>query len=292
METQKILKAGKIAKQVKGYAKNFIKPGMKLLDIAEKIEEKIIELGGKPAFPVNLGIDEVAAHYTPSHNDETLARGLLKVDFGVHIDGWIADVALSLDLDNSAENRELIRVSEEALKKAIETAKENILVSSIGKTIQKTIESHNLSPIISLCGHQMEQYDLHTGTTIPNIYDERPEKLSQGLYAIEPFVTRGSGKTYEGRPSEIYSLIDERSPRTPMARKVLSFVMEEYKTLPFCTRWIVKKFGSVSLFAIKELERNSNIQNFPQLIESSKAKVSQTEDTILVEKGKIIVTSD
>ncbi|HTY43670.1 MAG TPA: type II methionyl aminopeptidase, partial [Patescibacteria group bacterium] len=140
--------------------------------------------------------------------------------------------------------------------------------------------------------HEMEQYDLHSGITIPNIDDGRNEKLKKGLYAIEPFATNGSGKIYEGKPSEIYSLIDEKNPRTPLARDVLNFIIEEYETLPFCSRWIVKKFGAISLFAIKELENNGNIQNYPQLIEVSKAKVSQAENTILVEKGKITVTAE
>ena len=137
MENQKILKAGKIASEVRAYAKSFIKPNMKLLEIAEKIEDKIVKLGGKPAFPTNLSINEIAAHYTPSYNDETLAHGLLKVDFGVHVDGWTADIAFSLDLEASSLNKKLISASEEALKKALETAKENISISEIGKIIQK-----------------------------------------------------------------------------------------------------------------------------------------------------------
>lgn len=292
MENSKILKAGKIAKEVMEYAKSFIKPNMKLLEIAEKIEEKITKLGGKPAFPTNLSINEVAAHFTPSYNDETLAHGLLKVDFGVHVGGWVADVAFSLDLEDSSQNKKLIEASEKALKKALETAKENISVSEIGKVIQKTIESRGFSPVINLSGHEMEQYDLHSGLTIPNIDDNRNEKLKKGLYAIEPFATNGSGKIYEGKPSDIYSLIDEKNPRTPLARDVLDYIFENYQTLPFCSRWIVKKFGAISLFAIKELENNGNIQNYPQLIEVSKAKVSQAENTILIEKGKTTITAE
>jgi methionyl aminopeptidase len=114
MEIQKIIKAGKIAQEVKKYIKPLIKKATPLLEIAEKIEEKIIELGGKPAFPTNLSINEIAAHYTPSYDDETLAHGLLKVDFGVHIDGWISDTAFSVDLENSKENQKLIEASEKS----------------------------------------------------------------------------------------------------------------------------------------------------------------------------------
>ena len=104
-DRQKILEAGNIAKQVREYAKGIIKKGTPLLEIVEKIEEKIIELKAKPAFPTNLSIDNIAAHYTPAYNDETSSHGLLKIDFGVHIGGFIADTAFSLDLENLEENK-------------------------------------------------------------------------------------------------------------------------------------------------------------------------------------------
>lgn len=289
---QKILEAGKIAKKVSEYAKTIIKPNMKLLEIAEKIEDKIFELGGEPAFPVNLSINEVAAHYTPSYNDEAVSHGLLKVDLGVHIDGYIADTAFSVDLEASSQNKKLIEASDSALNNAIETAKENISVSEIGRVIQKTIESLGFSPIINLSGHEMEQYDLHTGITIPNIDDNRNDKLQKGLYAIEPFATTGNGKIREGKPSEIYELINPKNVRSQFAREVLDFIESEYATLPFCSRWIVKKFGTRALFGLRELENNENLHRFPELIEISKAKVSQAEHTILIGKEKIIVTTN
>ena len=105
MNQEKILKAGQIASEVRKYAKTIIKKDVPLLEIAEKMEAKIEKLGGKPAFPVNLSIDNISAHYTPSHDDKTLASGLLKVDFGAHIDGWLSDTAFSIDLENSEENQ-------------------------------------------------------------------------------------------------------------------------------------------------------------------------------------------
>lgn len=292
MDKQQILEAGKIAKQVKEYAKSIIKKDVPLLEIANKIEAKIVELGGKPAFPTNLSINEIAAHYTPSHDDETLASGLLKIDIGVHIDGWIADTAFSIDLENSKENKKLIKATEEAVEKAQNTIKENIQASEIGKVIQETIESHSYSPIINLSGHEMKKYELHAGVTIPNIDDKNNTILEPGLYAIEPFATPGSGKVRDGRPSGIYVLQDEKTPRSPIAREVLEFIIEEYKTLPFCSRWIVKKFGTRGLLGLRQLEENYNLHHFEQLIESSNNKVSQAENTVLIDKEKIITTDE
>jgi len=293
MNQAKILLAGKIASEVTAYAKSFIKSNMPLLEIAEKIEEKIIELKGKPAFPVSLAIDEVAAHYTPSYNDETLATGLLKIDLGVHVDGWTSDTAFSLDLENSEENKKLIQASETALKKALEISKKDTNINEIGKTISDTITSKGFSPIINLSGHSMEKYELHSGVTIPNFDDNREGKLTQGLYAIEPFATlpTASGKVRDGKPSEIYMLTNTKNIRSPLAREILDYLFEEYQTLPFCSRWVVKKFGTKALFALKQLEENGNLHHFAQLIESSGAKVSQAEHTILIEKDKVIVTT-
>lgn len=290
MEKEKILQAGKIASQVKEFAKSFIKKDMPLLEIAEKIENKIIELGGKPAFPTNLSINSIAAHYTPSHDDTTLAHGLLKVDLGVHLDGLIADTAFSLDLENNEENKKLIEASEKALKKAAEIISTNITTSEIGRQIQETIESYGFSPIINLSGHEMKAYELHAGLTIPNHDDKKNILLQKGLYAIEPFATTGNGKVKDGKSSGIYMLINSKNVRSPIAREILKFVAEEYETLPFCERWVVKKFGTKALFGLKQLETNENLHHFPQLVEISNAKVSQAENTFLIDKEKIVTS--
>ena len=292
MNTQKILRAGEIAKKVKEYAKAIVKSGVPLLEIAEKIEAEIVKHGGNPAFPVNLSINNIAAHYTPSHDDKTLAHGLIKVDFGVHIDGWTADNAFSVDLENSSENKRLIEASRKALEQAQKKIKIGIKLNELGKEIEKTIESHGFSPIINLCGHSMDEYELHAGITIPNIDDEKPIILKEGLYAIEPFTTTGSGRVHDGKPSGIYYLKNEKNVRSPTAREVLKFIIEEYKTLPFCSRWIVKKLGTKSLIGINELEKNGNLHSFPQLIDIPHSKVAQSENTILVEKDKVTVTTE
>jgi len=291
MNKDKILLAGKIAKQVREYIRPQIKKDVSLLEIAEKIENKIIELGSKPAFPTNLSTNEIAAHYTPSHDDKTLAQGLLKIDFGVSVNGWIADTAFSIDLEDSEKNKKLIEASEKALEKAIEIIKEKIYTNEIGETIQETIESYNASPIVNLSGHEMKSYELHAGITIPNVQDKTNVLLEKGLYAIEPFATFGNGKVRDGKPSGIYILTNNKNVRSPIARQILEFIEEEYKTLPFCSRWIVKKFTTKALFGLKQLEENGNLHQFPQLIETSGKPVSQAEHTILIDDKKIITTN-
>jgi methionyl aminopeptidase len=291
MNKEKILQAGQIASQVKKYAREIIKKDVPLLEIAEKIEGKIFELGGKPAFPVNLSTDNIAAHYTPSHDDKTPAGGLLKVDIGVHVDGWIADTAFSLDLENSEENKKLIEASEKALGNSMEIFKEGESLNNIGEKISETIESFGFSPVINLGGHGLEKEDFHAEPFIPNFDNKKNILIEKGLYAIEPFATTGFGKVHDGNPSGIYQLISEKNIRSPIAREILGFIIEEYQTFPFCSRWLVKKFGVRALFGLKQLEANGNLYQFAQLIEKKGAKVSQSEDTILIDEEKKVTTS-
>lgn len=215
----------------------------------------------------------------------------MKVDFGVHVDGWVADTAFSLDLDDSEENKRLIEASEKALEKASKILKPKINANKVGEAIEKTIESYGFSPVINLSGHEIKQYELHAGVTVPNVDDDRDVKLEPGIYAIEPFATNGLGRVHDGKPSGIYELSSGKNVRGVLAREVLSYIVEEYNTLPFCSRWIVKKFGAKSLFALKELEDNGNLHQFAQLVEAPHSKVSQAENTFLVEKEKVTVTT-
>jgi methionyl aminopeptidase len=291
MSDLKIIQAGKIASEAKKYAISIIKKDVALLEIAEKIENKIVELGGKPAFPVNLSINEIAAHYTPTHDDKTTAKGLLKIDLGVHIDGWVADTSFSIDLENSEKNKKLIMASKKALENAEKIIGFNKTISEIGKEIQKIINSYGFNPIVNLTGHSINQYELHSGISIPNTNNKPNIKLNEGLFAIEPFATDGKGKIYDGKPSGIYSLINLKNTRNQLSKEILRFIAKEYFTLPFCSRWLVKKFGTKSLWALKQLEQEGILRQYPQLVEISKGIVSQAENTFLIKKDKVINTT-
>ncbi len=285
------IKAGKIASEAVRFAKSIIEKGMPLLEIAEKIEAKIIELGGKPAFPVNLSIDEIAAHYTPAFNDAATAKGLLKVDIGAHVDGCIADTAFSIDLEDSQENKKLIEASELALKKACEIIKEGIFLKSIGKAIEEAIKSFGFTPINNLSGHQVGHYLVHAGITIPNFYNAQEKPVEEGVYAIEPFATTGLGSVRDGKLSEIYRIEKSGNVRDSFAREVLAFIEKEYRTLPFCSRWLVKKFGARAILALRRIEEAGLVHRYPELVETGGKKVSQAEHTIIIEKSRSMITT-
>lgn len=294
MDKEKIIQAGTIAKQVVAYAKQIIKPGLPLIDIANQIDQKILDLNAKPAFPVNLSINEQAAHCTPKPDSQEKAHGLLKVDIGVHNDGYVADTAFSLNLDQNPEHQKLIEAAEAALTTAIKEIENNITLQELGTSIQKTILSKGAQPIVNLSGHSIEQYNLHAGLSIPNINNPSTQTIQPGLYALEPFTTlkTATGQVRDSRPSSIYRLESQGNVRDPIARKILQFIKNQYNTLPFCTRWLVKEFGPRANLALQQLESQGILHQYAQLVEASGAPVAQAEHTVFItEKEKVITTN-
>ncbi len=290
-EFENYLKAGKIASKVKKETKNFIKKDLSLIKIAEFIEEKIKKEDGNLAFPVNLSLNEIAAHYTPSLNDETKASGLLKIDFGVEIEGFIADLAFSLDLTEEKKYQKMINLNEEILKKTIASLDYESKVCDIGEKISEFLNEKEFKIIKNLTGHSLSKYQIHSDPPIPNTKNNCKIPLKEKAIAIEPFLTKGVGEVIEGKESEIFMLIDEnKKPRDIEARKLLDFIKKEYKTKPFCKRWLEKK-GFKKIY-LSFLVREKIIYNFPILIEKSKSPVSQAEETLIFFDGRKILTTN
>jgi methionyl aminopeptidase len=289
-EFKNYCKAGLIANKVRNYVKSFIRPKMKLIDIANKIDEKIIELQAKPAFPVNLSLNEIAAHYTPSKNDETIAEGILKIDLGIEVEGFIADLAFSIDLTPEKKYQKMISLNEEILKKTIDNLNKESCVKDIGNNISKLLENKEYNIIKNLTGHSLDKNIIHGDISIPNTPNQDQTELKNKAIAIEPFLTTGTGEVIEGKPSEIFMLINKKNIRDNESRKILKFIDENYKTRPFCKRWLDNE-GFKTNFSLKLLVKEGILHNFPVLIEKSKKPVSQAEETIILgNKEKTITT--
>ncbi|MDH3353070.1 MAG: type II methionyl aminopeptidase [Nanoarchaeota archaeon] len=297
-EIESYVKAGEIAKEVKRFAKDFIKPKMKLIDIAEAIDNKIFELEGEPAFPVNLSLNEIAAHYTPHPEDETIAEGILKVDIGVAVEGYIADTAISIDLTEDKKFTEMINLNNKILKEATKEVKPEMEIRAIGNACQNTLEKWNLekkstfSIIKTLSGHSLDQDTIHAGITISNYRNENKKNLNETAFAIEPFVTTGVGDIYEGQPGGIYVLQSDENVRDRDARELLKFIKETFVTRPFCLRWLVDEGFKKLKFTIAMLLKQGILYEYPMLIEKSKAPVSQSENTFLITDNKVIGTTE
>ncbi len=293
-EIELLLNAGEIAKKVKSEVMRLIKPGASLYEIAEFVENRIIELGGKPAFPCNLSINEVAAHYTPYRGDSSVLNegDYLKIDLGVHVDGYIADTALTVRV--GMEEDDLMEASKEALENAIATIRAGVQIREISRAIEETIRGKGFNPIVNLSGHKIERYKLHAGISIPNVYRAADTyTLKEGdVIAIEPFATTGAGQVIEVPPALIYMFVKNKPVRMPQARKLLNHIKAHYSTLPFAYRWLQKLMPDAQLkLALVQLDRAGAIYSYNILREIRGGLVTQFEHTVVVEKEGAIITT-
>lgn len=297
-EFDSYVQAGEIAKEVKKFTLDLVKPGMKLIDIAEAIDDKIFELGGEPAFPVNLSLNEIAAHFTPEKGDETIAEGILKVDIGVAIDGFIADTALSIDLTEDKKFEEMMKLNKKILEEASNVVRIGMEAKDIGDAAQNELENwnsendSNFSIIKSLCGHTLDQDTIHAGLTISNYRNNNSKKLEDVAFAVEPFVTTGVGDIYEGQPGGIYVIQSNDNVRDRDAREILKFIKETFLTRPFCARWLQKEGFKKIKFTLSTLTKQGILYQYPMLIEKSKAPVSQFENTFVIANGEARRTTE
>ncbi|WP_423744159.1 type II methionyl aminopeptidase (plasmid) [Haladaptatus sp. SPP-AMP-3] len=275
---EKHREAGEILAQVRAEAAEKVDVGVTHLEVAEFAEDRIRELGGKPAFPVNISIDEEAAHATPGIDDETtFGEDMVNLDIGVHVDGWLADTAITVDLSG---HDGLAEASAEALDAALELVEPGVETGEIGAEIESVIEGYGYNPVVNLSGHGLAHYEQHTEPNIPNLGVERGVELQVGdVVAIEPFATDGTGKVGEGAEEEIFALERESSVRDRSARQALSQITEEFRTLPFATRWLDV---SRPKMALRRLKMNNIVHGYPVLKEEDGCLVSQKEHSVIV----------
>ena len=284
---EKYREAGTVLREVLDEAAERIEPGVSHLEVAEFAEDQIRERADGCAFPANISINEEASHATPGRDDDAeFGEDMVCLDCGVHVDGYIADAAVTVDLSG---NPELVEASEEALDAALDAVGPGVRTGEVGAEIEDVIRGYGFTPILNLSGHGVAQWDAHTGPNVPNRGTERSEEFEVGdVVAIEPFATDGRGKVSEGANAEIYSLEAERSVRNRQARQVLETVTEEYRTLPFATRWLDVSRAEM---AVRRLEQQGVLHGYPVLKEDDGTMVSQAEHTVIVtEDGCEILT--
>jgi len=284
---EKHREAGEILAQVRDEAAERVEVDTGYLELTEWVEDRIRELGGEPGFPVNISVDEEAAHGAAGPDDDrTIGESMVKLDIGVHIDGWLADTAITVDFTGTDD---LVAASEEALSAALDVVEPGVETGEIGAAIEETIESYDYNPVVNLTGHGLGHYDQHTAPNIPNRAVSQSVELEVGdVVAIEPFATDGRGKVQEGSRTEIYSLEREGSVRDRSARQALEQITEEFRTLPFAARWIDVSRASM---ALRRLQRNDIVHGYPVLKEEAGCLVSQREHTVIVTEGGCEVTT-
>jgi methionyl aminopeptidase len=293
---KKYKRAGRIASEVRKGVRSFVKPGTPILDICEKVEKSIIRKGGKPAFPCNVCVNEVAAHYSsPPKDKRTIPNNaIVKIDIGVHVDGYIADTATTVNLKPEYDG--MVFAIEKTLEQVIKAIRPNVQTKWLGETAKKTIEQYGFKPIRNLTGHQMKRYILHAGKSIPSVPRFAISKLKTGeVFAVEPFLTLSAGSGEVQGLDEAYILRYHRSKstRNPKARELLEVIEKAYRYLPFSQRWLKDFLPPEELDqAFKDLVSNRSVSAYLVLVEKNKQAVAQAEHTLIVtETGCVVTTS-
>jgi methionyl aminopeptidase len=287
--------AGRIASKVRDTVAKDIKPGVLVVDLCDRVNSMVADMGGRMAFPTNVDIDQVAAHYCSPVGDTTTIpeRSLVKLDVGVHVDGYIADTAKTVCLDPSLQY--LVDSAEAGLRAAINTIRPGVRANEVGASIEHAIRANGSRPIRNLTGHKLARYIVHAGASIPNVSGLDSHEISEGdVYAIEPFAVplNADGVVVDGPPSNIYRMIKKRNVKGTLSKAMLKHIQEEYRTLPFASRWVLREYpGNEGESAFQELLRRKCISGYPQLLERSRAKVAQAEHSVIIIEGGCEVTT-
>lgn len=295
MQLQDYIDAGKIASEVRENARRKNHVGSTLEEICNSIEKEIASKGGKCAFPVNVSLNEIAAHYTAEPNDKTIVKDtdLLKIDLGVQINGYIADTAVTVCYDPKYDY--LVLAAESALREAMSIIRVGTKSSDVGKAIENTTKQMGGIPIANLSGHSLEQYTIHAGKSVPNIWSIGSFSFqSTEAYACEPFVTTpdGSGFVREGKTRNIFSLVTRKRTKDEDANRMIDFIWKKFNMLPFALRWFIPEYDEKTARDLLEiLIKNKVVRSYPILVESKGERVAQAEHTFIPQENSVLVTT-
>jgi len=206
-------RAAEVHRQTRKHAQKFIKPGMKIMDICNEIEEtnrRLIEASGLDAgiaFPTGASINHCAAHWTPNMGDETVLQydDVMKIDYGSHLKGLMTDCAFTVAFNPTYDN--LLQAVKEATDSGIKAAGIDARLCEVGDAVQETMEAYEVEIkgktypvkcIQNLCGHSMERFKIHAGKSVPIVRGGPETKMVEGeQYAIETFGSTGKGRVWE-----------------------------------------------------------------------------------------------
>jgi len=287
-ELEKFRLSGRILRETREEMRGYVKENMPIIEVCEKTEGLIRSKGGKPAFPVNVSINEVAAHYTaPPGETAMIPEGsTVKVDLGVHIDGYVTDTAFTAAFN--PEGRAMKAASEAALSAVISAIHGDMELGDIGKIAETAIKNRGYKPISNLTGHSVGRYLIHAGTSIPSVSGYNPNKVHTGeVYAVEPFVTLPDAiaRVDDYPQHTIYRFLKAKSLKTDAAKKLVKYIETNFRTLPFTERWIVGVLPKEThKAAFKELLSSKSVMAYPVFIEASRKPVAQAEHTLLIKE--------
>ena len=295
MQIEDYIKAGKIAGEVRENLRKKDWIGSTLAEICEYVESEIIKRGAKCAFPVNTSLNEVAAHYTAEPNDpKTVSDSdLIKIDLGAQINGYIADTAVTVNYDSQYDS--LVQAAENALEAAMSMIKSGVKSKDVGRKIQNTVMDMGFKPIANLSGHSLDQYTIHAGKTVPNMWTIGSFSFSENeAFACEPFVTTKNalGFVRNGKIKNIFALASRKMTKDDEADKLLEYIWNNFNMLPFALRWIVKEWEEKEARRLLDfLVKKKVVKAYAILVEANGKTVAQAEHTFIPTQTGVTVTT-
>ena len=295
MQIEDYVKAGKIAGEVRENVRQKDWIGSTLEEICEYVESEIIKRGAKCAFPVNTSLNEVAAHYTAEPNDpKTVSDSdLVKIDLGAQINGYIADTAVTVNYDPQYDS--LVQAAENALQAAMSMIKVGVKSKDVGRKIQNTIMDMGFKPIANLSGHSLDQYTIHAGKTVPNMWTIGSFSFSENeAFACEPFVTTKNalGFVRNGKIKNIFALASRKMTKDDEADKLLEYIWNNFNMLPFALRWIVKEWEEKEARRLLDfLVKKKVVKAYAILVEANGKTVAQAEHTFIPTQTGVTITT-
>ena len=295
MEFDDYIQAGKIAGEVRENVRKTDWVGKTVFEICEHVENEIKKRGAKCAFPVNTSINEVAAHYTAEPNDPLTIKDddLVKIDLGAQINGHIADTAVTVCYN--AEFDSMVQTAELSLSNAMSMMKVGVKSSDVGRTIEKTIKQMGFLPIANLSGHSLDQYTIHAGKSVPNIWSIGSFTFNENqAFACEPFVTTGEGLgfVHEGKIKNIFALSSRKKTKDKDADKMLDYIWQNFNLLPFALRWLTSEWEEKEAKRLLEvLVKKKAVHAYPILVEGNGQRVTQAEHTFIPNETGVTITT-
>lgn len=293
--------AAEAHRQVRKYVQSWIAPGMKMIDICERLEAKsreMIKVNGLEAglaFPTGCSLNHCAAHYTPNAGDKTVLMydDVCKIDFGTHVNGRIIDCAWTVHFNPKYDP--LVNAAKAATNTGIKEAGIDARLNEIGEAIQEVMESYEVELdgktfqvkcIRNLNGHSIEPYKIHAGKTVPIIKGGEAIKMEEGeFYAIETFGSTGKGQVHDDVNCSHYMKNFDKSfvpIRISRAKGLLNTINKEFGTLAFCKRWVERAGETKYQLALKHLCDIGIVNDYPPLVDVKGCYTAQMEHTIVL----------
>lgn len=313
MQLLNSIKAAKIHGDIMNdlHDKHIVVPGNSINNIVDYIENSIfdkinydsnIPLTGGCAFPVNISVNEIVAHYTSSSkNDDYILKknDIVKVDFGVHKNGSIIDSAQTFHFDSKYD--EFVEYSKKCTDYAVSLCGPDVNLGDLGKDIEEYVKSkeihidnklYQLHTLKELSGHNIGEYLIHKSKALPNCAIKYPVRMEEGdFFAVEPFIST-CAESYYDSPTNLFMVAKNYNNLIYLLcgdeLELFNKIIKQYLTLCFCDKWLEKDIDKFDFNIFKNIIDKKIIEEYKTIYVLKDNYVSQFEHNVYIKSNGII----